>query len=96
MSDRIQPIEPHTAAWNAQVWISFLISAAMSVGGVVLLPADPWIKGYLLMGALFTVGSTFNLAKTVRDNHEAEKLRNRIKNAKADKLLKEFELSEAA
>nr|MBA2322153.1 hypothetical protein [Deltaproteobacteria bacterium] len=82
--------------WTAQVWISFLISLAMTAGGIAFLPADPWVKGYLVMGTLFTVGSTFTLAKTTRDNHEAAKLRNRITSAKADKLLKEFELSEAA
>lgn len=85
-------IEPHTAAWSAQVWISFLISVAMLVGGTVLLPVDIWAKGYMLMGEMFVVGSTFNLAKTVRDNHEAAQLRNRITKAKADKLLKEYEL----
>jgi hypothetical protein len=96
MSERIPTIEPHTTAWNAQVWISFVISLVMTAGGIVQLPADPWVKGYLAMGVLFTVGSAFTLAKTMRDNHEAEKLRNRINTAKAEKLLKEFELGEAA
>lgn len=89
-------VDPHTAAWSAQVWISFLVAMAMTLGGTVLLPLDVWCKGYLLMGQLFTVGSAFTLAKTVRDNHEAAKLRNRITTAKADKLLKEFELTDAA
>ena len=89
-------IDPHTAAWSAQVWISFLVAMAMTLGGTVMLPVDVWAKGYLLMGQLFAVGSAFTLAKTVRDNHEAAKLRNRITTAKADKLLKEFELTEAA
>ena len=90
--DNPRNIEPHTSAWNAQVWISFLVAIGMLVFGTVWLPVDIWAKGYMLMGEMFVVGSTFNLAKTVRDNHEAASLRNRITKAKADKLLKEYEL----
>jgi hypothetical protein len=43
------------------------------------------------MAQVFLVGSTFTLAKTVRDNHEARRLRNRISQAKTDKILREFE-----
>jgi len=58
-----------------------------------MMPADMWIKGYLLMGMLFTVGSTFTLAKTLRDQHEAQKLIHKISNAKTEKMLKELEMS---
>jgi hypothetical protein len=96
MDDRNTPnIDPHTTAWTLQVWLSFAIALFATVGGTVLLPVDWWSKGYLLMGTMFTVGSTFSLSKTVRDNHEAAKLRNRIMKAKSDKLLKEFELSDS-
>lgn len=88
-------LDPHTAAWSFQVWLSFGVALAMTVGGTLMLPVDWWIKGYLMMGQLFTVGSTFTLAKAVRDSHEAKKLRNRIAKAKSDKLLKEFELEAA-
>lgn len=89
-------IDLHTTAWSAQTWISFLMAFAMTMGGTVLLPVDWWCRGYLLMGQIFLVGSSFTLSKSIRDNHEARKLRNRITKAKSDKLLKEFELSEAA
>ena len=92
-------IEPHTTAWNAQTWLSFLMSTSMTVGGVLLAPVDWWTRGYLLMGVVFMVASSFTLAKTLRDNHEIalafadtyRKLRNRISSAKADALLREFE-----
>jgi hypothetical protein len=84
-------IEPHTTAWNAQSWLSFGVSLTMTLGGVAMLPVDWWTRGYLLMGTVFLVASSFTLAKTLRDNHEAAKLRNRISSAKADALLKEFE-----
>jgi hypothetical protein len=89
-------IDPHTSAWNVQVWVSWLVAMFLVLVGTALLPAEMWTKGYLLMGQLFLVGSTFTLSKTVRDNHEASKLRNRITKAKTDKLLKEFELTDAA
>ena len=81
----------NSTAWTIQVWISFLVAMAMTVGGTVFLPVDLWARGYLLMGELFLVGSTFTLAKTTRDDFEAKKLRNRIAQAKSEKLLKEFE-----
>jgi len=84
-------LEPHTTAWNLQTWLSFGISLVMTIGGIILLPVDMWTRGYLFMGTMFLVGSSFTLAKTLRDNHEAAKLRNRINSAKADALLKEFE-----
>jgi hypothetical protein len=96
VDDKTPNIDPHTAAWSFQVWISFLVALFATLGGTILLPVEWWAKGYLLMGTLFTVGSSFTLAKTVRDNHEAAKLRNRIMKAKSEKLLKDFELSEVA
>lgn len=96
MPEQLPSIDRHTAAWTLQVWLSFLISLTMLTGGIAISPTDLWVKGYLAMGTLFVVGSTFSLAKTVRDNHEAEMLRNRVTRAKTDKLLKEFELTDAA
>lgn len=93
---RTHEIDSHTMAWNAQVWISFLVSSAMTLGAVVLMPGDVWMKGYLLMGMLFTMGSCFSLAKTVRDNQETARLRNRLQAAKTDKVLRDFELHDAA
>ena len=96
MSGNNREIDGNTTAWTVQVWASFAIALFSLCGGILLVPVDYWIRGYLLMGTLFTVGSTFNLSKTVRDNHEYGRLRNRIQAAKTDKILKEFELNEAA
>ncbi|MCB9676955.1 MAG: hypothetical protein H6737_17700 [Alphaproteobacteria bacterium] len=89
-------IDANTTAWNVQVWASFLIATGLTLGGILFLPADIWIRGYLAMGVLFTVGSTFSLAKTTRDNAEVQRLRNRVKAAKTEKVLREFEMSDAA
>jgi hypothetical protein len=81
----------HTPAWRFQVWVSFLVSFALTLGGIFYLPVDFWIKGYLIMGLLFLIGSCFSLAKTIRDDHEATALINRIKQAKTEKMLSEYE-----
>jgi hypothetical protein len=43
------------------------------------------------MGLLFTVGSTFSLSKTVRDQHEMEQLGTRIDEARVARLLSEHD-----
>lgn len=84
------PNQP-TSAWRFQVWISFITSLVLTIGGVAYLPVDFWMKGYLLMGMLFLIGSCFSLAKTIRDDHEATSLINRITKAKTEKILTEYE-----
>lgn len=84
-----------TPAWVAQVWISFLLAVAAAAIGIVYAPVGPWIKAYLGMAFLFSLGSAFSLAKTIRDNHEAGKLVNRLTDARAEKMLREFDLDAA-
>ena len=81
-----------TGAWIFQVWAAFLISFTTTVFGILRLPVDNWMRGFLWMGLTFTVTSAFALAKTVRDNHEAGRLRNRITDAKTERLLREYEM----
>ncbi len=88
---RIGTPQPHSPAWVAQVWISWLLAFFAMFGGIVFLPADIWVKGYLFMGLLFVVGSTMNLAKTVRDNHEASKISSVIHDARLEKILSEHD-----
>lgn len=90
-----QDVPRDTAAWRFQVWASFVIAFGTSLLGVAYLPIDPWMKGYLAMGILFTTGSAFTLAKTIRDDHEAQRLLNRLHEAKAERILREFELGAA-
>jgi hypothetical protein len=85
-------IKRDSAQWIFQVWASFMIAFLLTLGGIYFLPADFWVKGYLFMGMFFTIGSSFTLAKTIRDNEESKKLVNRIVDAKTEKLLTDFEL----
>ncbi len=89
-------ISENSPAWMACVWISFGSSLAATSIGIYHLPVEVWIKGYMAMGVLFSVGSCFTLAKTVRDNHESRKLINRVSEVKTERMLQDFELKDVA
>lgn len=81
--------------WIFQVWASFLISFGTTLGGIYFAPIDLWIKGFFAMGVLFIVGSTFSLAKTMRDQFEESKITNRIASAKTEKILHDYEFGDS-
>lgn len=76
-----------STAWIAQTWAAFILAISMTTAGIVNLPVDNWVKGFMSMGLVFSVGSTFTLAKTTRDLHESRKMTARIDEAKVEKLL---------
>ncbi|MBW4613836.1 MAG: hypothetical protein KME21_11265 [Desmonostoc vinosum HA7617-LM4] len=80
-----------SAAWIIQTWAAFIISISMTTFGIVNLPVNSWVKGFMGMGLAFSVGSTFTLAKTTRDLHENKKLTARIDEAKVEKLLSQHD-----
>ncbi|MBW2241214.1 MAG: hypothetical protein JRH01_04445 [Deltaproteobacteria bacterium] len=79
-----------TQAWRMQVWLSFGLALALTTVGVLYLPVDIWVKGYLGVGLYFTVSSCFTLAKTLRDQHEREKVTNQISEARTERMLREY------
>jgi len=81
------PLSTNTGGWVLFTYASFVTALALTGLGIWALPAELWVKGYFLMGSAFLVGSTFTLAKTVRDEHEARRFANRIEDAKTEKLL---------
>lgn len=83
------PTTSHSHAWIVQTWVSFAISTSAMAIGILYLPVDGWIKGYLGMGMAFTLGSTISLTKTVRDEHEAKRLLAKVDEARVEKLLAE-------
>lgn len=86
----------HATQLNSPGWLLFTrlsfgaAVAAMAVG-IAMAPTSLWVKGYLAMGAVFLMGTSFTLAKTMRDEFEAKKLVNRIADARTDAMLKDFE-----
>jgi hypothetical protein len=82
-----QPILHHSQAWMVFTYVSFAAALAMVGGGIILMPLDLAMKGYLTMGIVMLVQSCITLTKTLRDNDEAGKLVNRIEDAKTERLL---------
>ncbi len=78
-----------TNAWIFQVWASFMIAISSMAVGIFYLPVDNWVKGYMGMGLVFTIGSSFSLAKTLRDQKEAENILARVDEARVEKILAE-------
>ncbi len=91
---RNEDVQRDTAAWIFQVWASFGLSLGMTGIGIGYLPIDPWVRAFLWMGLAFSVGSSLSLAKTLRDNHEAKRLLNRLSEAKTEKIIREYELGD--
>jgi|688.fasta_scaffold1886937_1 hypothetical protein len=91
MSKIPETVPMHSSGWVAQVWISFVAAVGVTMMGIWFLPVDGWVKGFMGMGLLFSVGSTFSLAKTVRDQHEAESLRKRLDDARVNRMIAEHD-----
>jgi hypothetical protein len=85
-------INQQSPAWIAFVQVSFALSLALMIIGICYLPVEMWIRGYLGMGLFFTVSATITLSKTMRDEHEAKKLVNKIAEVKTERILKEYDM----
>jgi len=81
------PVLHHGQSWIVFTYVSFAAALAMVVGGIVLMPIDLAMKGYLAMGVVMLIQSCITLTKTIRDNDEAAKLVNRLEDAKTERLL---------
>lgn len=77
----------HSGAWVAFTYASFIGSAAMVALGILFIPMDIWVKGYLTMGVVMLVQSCITATKTIRDVHEGRRMVNRIEDAKTERLL---------
>lgn len=85
-------LQQDSAAWRFFVQVSFVISLLLMSVGIWELPVNAWIRGFLGMGLFFTVSSSIVLTKTMRDDHEAQKLIKRLTNAKTEKMLQDYEI----
>ncbi len=83
--------QDHSSAWVVQTWLSFVLSISATAIGILYLPVDGWVKGFMGMGLTFTVGSTISLTKTQRDIHEGKKLTTRIEEARVERILTEHD-----
>jgi len=81
------PVLHHSQSWIVFTYVSFAAALAMVIGGIVLVPLDLAMKGYLAMGVVMLIQCCITLTKTIRDNDEASKLVNRLEDAKTERLL---------
>jgi hypothetical protein len=81
------PVLHHSHSWIVFTYVSFAAALALVVGGIVLMPLDLPMKGFLAMGVVMLIQSCITLTKTIRDNDEAGKLVSRIEDAKTERLL---------
>jgi hypothetical protein len=79
-------------AWGLYCCASFVVAGLMMAVGISMMPGEIWVRAYFAMSALLLTGSSFTLAKMLRDRHEAQRLHQRIEEAKTEQLLKTYEL----
>jgi len=92
----IDSIQRHSDAWVKFSYLSFAVSCVMMAGGLVLAPIDLAMKGYIAMAAVMVIQTTVNMTKTMRDNHEADRLLNKIEDAQTERLLRDVDTAQAA
>lgn len=80
-------------AWTMFTVGSFVLAAAMMAGGIYFMEASFAAKGFYSMSAIMLVHTAISITKTLRDNEEANKLINRIEDAKTERLLMEVNKS---
>lgn len=61
-----------TSSWVMTVWAAFAAAIALTAWGLWRMNIPTWEKSYMAVSWLFLVSTTFTLAKTVRDSHEAQ------------------------
>ena len=76
-----------SAAWISFSYANMIAALSLTAGGLVFLPLDIWVKGYMLMGISMLVSATIILTKTLRDREESGKILNKIEDAKTEQLL---------
>jgi hypothetical protein len=83
-------IQKDSSSWIFFVKTTFVCAVMAMAIGIFFLPCVLWVKGYMAMGTLFTIGASITLSKTLRDEHESKKIINRINDVKTEKILKEY------
>jgi hypothetical protein len=61
-----------TASWIMTVWVAFAAAFCLTAWGLWRMNIGEWQKAFMVVSWLFLVSSTFTVAKTVRDKHEAD------------------------
>jgi hypothetical protein len=81
----------HSQAWSFQTKASFVVSLTALILGIAYLPVEPWVRAYLAIASLYSITSAISLSKTLRDEHEADRLVHRVDEAKLERFLAEHD-----
>lgn len=60
-----------TPSWVMTVWVAFTAALSLTAWGLWRMEIGEWQKGFMVVSWLFLISSSFTVAKTVRDKHEA-------------------------
>ncbi|QFU24745.1 hypothetical protein FM038_023175 [Shewanella eurypsychrophilus] len=83
-------IQSNSASWIFFIKVSFSIALIAMGIGIIFMPGGLVIQGYFAICSLFLVSATITLSKTLRDEHESQRLISKINEAKTNKILNEF------
>jgi hypothetical protein len=70
-------------------YVNFIVAATMMAGGIYFLEASFAAKGFYAMAALMLVSATVGITKALRDKEEADRLHNKLEEARTERLLAE-------
>jgi len=82
--------QTNSTGWLLFVKLSFVVSIAAMIAAILFMPGDLMMKGYFGLNSLFMVSSTIMISKTMRDEHEGQKIINKISEAKTNKIISEY------
>ncbi|OZG74534.1 hypothetical protein BTA51_05910 [Hahella sp. CCB-MM4] len=86
----VDELQSNSKGWLFYVKASFAIALIAVGAGIFFMPADLLVKGYFGISTMFLVSSTITLSKTMRDEHEAQRLLHKISEAKTNQILREY------
>lgn len=89
-------VQRDSSAWKSFTVASFVVAAAMMAGGIYFLEASFAAKGFYAMSAIMLVHTSISITKTLRDAEEANRMINRVEEAKTERLLMDIQRGEAA
>ena len=81
----------NSKGWILFSYVSFIIAIGATLIGAWMTEMTLEMKGFVTMGTLLITSSSFTLAKTLRDEHEAKRFHNQLEEARTEKLLREVE-----
>ena len=81
-----------SSSWDFFVKVAFALAIMSTLVGIYMLPGEMVTKGYFLISTFFLVFSTITMSKTIRDKHEADRLHNKIAEARTSKIIRDMDM----